>query len=92
VEPLDAKNFFENYLAGPLVIALYITWKVYSYFTEDPRVERRGWKFLKTINEINILSDIRDSALDKDLEPRKVYKTWMEWLRAAPMRIVHSLI
>jgi amino acid transporter len=92
VEPLSAKNFFENYLAAPLVIALYISWKIYSSFTTDPRVERRGWKFFKTVDEIDILSDMRDTALDKDLVPRKVYDTWSEWLRAAPMRIVRSLV
>ncbi|OXV11170.1 hypothetical protein Egran_01073 [Elaphomyces granulatus] len=92
VEPRDAQNFFENYLAAPLVIALYIFWKIYSMFTSDPRVERRGWRFFKAIDEIDVLSDMRDTALDKDLAPRRVYKTWGEWLKAAPMRIVHSLV
>lgn len=92
VQPRDAQTFFENYLAGPLVIGLYVFWKIYSMFTSDPRVERRGWRFFKTIDEIDILSDMRDTALDKDLAPRRVYKTWGEWLKAAPMRVVHSLV
>ncbi|KAN0071100.1 Amino acid permease/ SLC12A domain containing protein [Elaphomyces granulatus] len=92
VQPRDAQTFFENYLAAPLVIGLYIIWKIWSMFTSDPRVERRGWKFFKTIDEIDVLSDMRDTALDKDLAPRRVYKTWGEWLKAAPMRIVHSLV
>jgi len=29
---LDPKTFFELYLAGPFLIALYIIWKVYSWF------------------------------------------------------------
>lgn len=29
---LDASIFFELYLAGPLVIFLYLVWKVYSWF------------------------------------------------------------
>jgi len=92
VQPRDAQTFFENYLAAPLVIGLYIFWKIWSMFTSDPRVERRGWKFFKTIDEIDVLSDMRDTALDKDLAPKRVYKTWGEWLKAAPMRIVHSLV
>ena len=29
---LDASTFFQLYLAGPLVIFLYLVWKVYSWF------------------------------------------------------------
>lgn len=29
---LDASNFFQLYLAGPLLIFLYLCWKVYSWF------------------------------------------------------------
>lgn len=29
---LDPKTFFELYLAGPFLIALYLIWKVYSWF------------------------------------------------------------
>ena len=29
---LNASNFFQLYLAGPLLIFLYLCWKVYSWF------------------------------------------------------------
>lgn len=29
---LDPTTFFQDYLAGPFIIALYIAWKVYSWF------------------------------------------------------------
>lgn len=29
---LDAELFFQAYLAGPFILALYIAWKVYSWF------------------------------------------------------------
>lgn len=29
---LDASTFFQSYLAGPLLIALYLVWKIYSWF------------------------------------------------------------
>jgi yeast amino acid transporter len=31
---LDASTFFQLYLAGPLLIFLYVLWKVYSWFAE----------------------------------------------------------
>ncbi|KAL1968212.1 hypothetical protein VTN77DRAFT_2047 [Rasamsonia byssochlamydoides] len=92
VAPKNAQTFFENYLAAPIIILLYVFWRIYSYFTNDPRVEKRGWKLLKSVDEIDILSDMRDTALDVDLEPRKKYDTWGEWLKAAPMRVVRSVI
>lgn len=91
IAPLDASTFFQNYLAAPLVIALYLFWRIYSAYTKDPRVEKRGWKLLRSIDEIDVLSDMRDTALDADLEPRKKYDTWGEWLKAAPMRVVRSI-
>lgn len=29
---LDPTTFFEDYLAGPILIFLYVVWKVYSWF------------------------------------------------------------
>lgn len=31
-DPLDASTFFQLYLAGPLLIFLYLGWKIYSWF------------------------------------------------------------
>jgi amino acid transporter len=92
VAPKDAKNFFENYLAFPIVIFFYVVWKVYSYFTKDPRVEKRGWKMWRSVEEIDVLSGIRDSALDIDLVPRVKYDTWGAWFKAIPMRLLRSFI
>lgn len=30
---LDASTWFQLYLAGPLLVFLYLVWKVYSFFT-----------------------------------------------------------
>ncbi|KAJ5157927.1 general amino-acid permease GAP1 [Penicillium canariense] len=91
VAPKDIQNFFENYLALPLVIALYLIWKIYSIFSQDATVNHRGWKLIYSVDEIDVLSDMRDTALDVDLEPRKEYATWGEWLKAAPVRVVRSI-
>jgi amino acid transporter len=92
VATMSANSFFQNYLAAPIVIFLYLFWKIFSHFSSDPKVEKRGWKFLRSTSEIDILSDMRDTALDDDLEPKRKYATWGEWFKAAPMRIVRSFI
>ncbi|OJJ46220.1 hypothetical protein ASPZODRAFT_67015 [Penicilliopsis zonata CBS 506.65] len=92
IAPLNATDFFENYLSVPLILALYFCWKIYSANSKDPKINNRGWKILLNIEEIDVMSHIRDGALDVDLPPRKVYATWGEWFKAAPMRMVRSLI
>jgi amino acid transporter len=89
VAPKDAETFFMNYLAAPVVILLFIFWMVYTKFNKDPSLDRGGW-FIKVEN-IDVLSNMRDGALDVDLAPRVEYPTWGAWFKAAPMRIVRSL-
>ncbi|KAH8691405.1 putative general amino-acid permease GAP1 [Talaromyces proteolyticus] len=91
VAPKDAQAFFENYIAAPLVIGLYLLWKLYSVYHKDPRINHRGWKPFLKVEEMDILSGMRDGALDVDLPPRVEYATRGEWLKAAPMRLLHSL-
>lgn len=31
---LNASNWFQDYLAGPLLVFLYFVWKVYSWFVQ----------------------------------------------------------
>jgi amino acid transporter len=87
----DVMVFFENYLALPLIVVLYLVWKVYSSFTKNAGVKSKGWKFLLTMEEIDVVSDMRDGALDVDLPPKGEYPTFGEWLKAAPMRALRSL-
>lgn len=91
VQPLDAQTFFENYLAAPLVIFLYAIWKTYQFFTTDPTVEKRGWKMYRTLDEIDVFTGIRDTALDVGIEPRVKYDTWGAWAKALPMRLIRSV-
>jgi yeast amino acid transporter len=92
VAPKSAELFFENYLAAPIVIALYVGWKIYSEYTSDPTVEKRGWKLWRSIEEIDVFSGMRDTALDIDLEPRVKYDNWVEYLKAVPMMLLRSVI
>ncbi|RFU29503.1 hypothetical protein B7463_g6842, partial [Scytalidium lignicola] len=52
---LDAKTFFESYLAGPFLIGLYLMWKVYSWFV---RPEDRPL-YVK-IKDIDIYTNMRE--------------------------------
>ena len=53
---LSANNFFELYLAGPLLIFLYLVWKVYSWFFRP--ADRPLW--IKT-RDIDIYTGMRDT-------------------------------
>jgi amino acid transporter len=90
VAPKDAQIFFENYLAAPLVIFLFVSWMVYSKLNKDPALDRGGW-FI-AVEKMDVLSHIRDGALDVDLPPKVEYPSWRAWIKAAPMRIVRSII
>ncbi|KAJ5658282.1 Amino acid transporter [Penicillium longicatenatum] len=89
VYPKNAEDFFMNYLAAPIAILLFIFWQVYTYFNKDPALERGGW-FIKVEN-MDVLSGMRDGILDVDLPPKVEYPTWGAWFKAAPMRIFRSL-
>jgi len=53
---LSANNFFQLYLAGPLLIFLYLCWKGYSWFY---RPADRPW-FVRT-QDIDIYTGMRDT-------------------------------
>lgn len=70
-----AQNFFEVFLAGPFVIALYVVWKVYH----------KEWRMFIPASEMDITSGRRSIELGDDYV--HVKKTWAN----LPMRIVHTL-
>jgi len=71
----QASAFFQTYLAGPIIIALFVGWKLYS----------RIWKWYVPAHEMDITSGRRSLELDPDDMPPK--KTW----KNAPMRVVRAL-
>lgn len=56
---LDPKTFFELYLAGPFLIALYAMWKIYSWF-----VRPSDRPLYVKIRDIDIYTGMRESQLD----------------------------
>ena len=52
---LKAETFFELYLAGPFVLALYLFWKVYSWF----KVPAHRPLYI-AIKDIDIYTDMRE--------------------------------
>lgn len=89
VAPKDAETFFQSYLAAPLIILLFVGWLLYTKWNKDPSLDRGGW-FI-SVEKMDVLSDIRDGALDVDVPPTVEYSTWGEWFKAAPMRIARSI-
>jgi amino acid transporter len=59
----DAGYFFQQFLAAPLILFLYLCWKVYS----------RDWRLFVRVHEMDLRSGAR--ALELDDEPMPV-KTW----------------
>jgi len=57
---LDPTTWFQAYLAGPLLVFLYLVWKVYSWFV---RPSDRPL-FVRT-RDIDILSGMRDLSDDR---------------------------
>ena len=55
---LDPKSFFQAYLAGPFLIALYLIWKVYSWFYRPS-----DRPFFVALKDIDIYSGMRPSQL-----------------------------
>ena len=75
---LVAKTFFELYLAGPFLIALYLIWKVYSWFARP--ADRP--LFVK-IKDIDVYTGMRDyvqeiSGADVPEEERRASVTAMQ--------------
>lgn len=69
------QNFFQMYLAGPIILALYLFWKVYS----------REWRMWVPANEMDITSGRR--SIDVETEDIPPVKTWGN----APMRAIRAL-
>jgi amino acid transporter len=68
---LNASNFFQLYLAGPLFVFLYLCWKIYSWFM---RPEDRPL-YIK-LKDIDIYTGMRDtqtmiSGMDVPPETRR---------------------
>lgn len=68
----DAEAFFEQYLAAPIVLLLYLFWKVYS----------GNWRPWVKLADIDLMAGARPMEFDdEEIEPPK---TWAN----LPMRIL----
>ncbi|KAH8890922.1 amino-acid permease inda1 [Thozetella sp. PMI_491] len=61
----DAYYFFEQYLAAPIVIALYLGWKIYT----------NDWRLYIPVDEMDLKSGARMATPGDDDEP-EVPRTW----------------
>jgi yeast amino acid transporter len=76
----SASGFFEQYLAAPLILALYLFWKIYS----------REWRFLVPLHEMDVTSGIRGNIneLKQIAAENHVEETWAN----LPLRMMRMLI
>jgi len=56
---LDASNFFQLYLAGPLLVFLFFVWKIWSWFKRP--ADRPLWIPIKNID---IYAGMRETQLN----------------------------
>jgi amino acid transporter len=80
---LDPKTFFELYLAGPFLIALYIGWKVYSWFFRP--ADRPLYVKIK---DIDIYTGLRQRTDSPDLQNVKKRRSPKEFIMAGVRNII----
>ncbi|KAI1213092.1 amino acid permease/ SLC12A domain-containing protein [Annulohypoxylon truncatum] len=73
----DAADFFEQYLAAPIVIFLYLVWKIYS----------GDWQMWVKLHDIDLMAGARPLEFDEDDEEVTEKKTW----KNLPVRIFRAL-
>ena len=78
VQPLDAEGFFEQYLAGPLILGLYLFWKVWT----------REWYLLTPLRDIDVTYGTRSNL--EDLQAAAEQQRKDRAFKNLPMRVVHS--
>lgn len=72
----DAQSFFMSFLAGPIILALYLGWKVYT----------REWKLYVRASEMDLQTGI--VLLDEEEKEEEKEKTWA----SLPKRIMSAVI
>lgn len=72
----DAEIFFQNYLAAPIVIALYLGWKVYT----------KDWRLYIPAQEVDLTTNLR-MLTPEDNEDKEEERTWSN----LPARAWHTL-
>ncbi|KAH7025432.1 putative amino acid transporter [Macrophomina phaseolina] len=96
----NPEKFFKAYLAAPLIIGLYIFWKVYSATSNDPRINHRGWKLWMKAHEMDLTSGMREGILavphgpEGDEHPilECKSKSWWQKVKEAPVVIWRAFI
>ncbi|GAB1320452.1 hypothetical protein MFIFM68171_10662 [Madurella fahalii] len=73
----DAEVFFEQYLAAPIVIALYLGWKIYT----------RDWRMWVPAHEVDLKTGVRMLLPGEEDEKAVLEKSWKDW----PKRIGRAL-
>ncbi|KAK5175826.1 uncharacterized protein LTR77_000966 [Saxophila tyrrhenica] len=79
VASLDAESFFTSFLAGPLILFLYLLWKVVT----------KEWYLLTPLESIDVSYGVRTNL--EDLQAAAEQQRKERAMRNFPMRVVHTL-
>jgi yeast amino acid transporter len=79
VKDADAYTFFSQYLAGPLILALYLFWKVWT----------KEWYFLTPLSGVDVSYGVRTNL--EELQEAAERQRKERELKNLPMRIFHTL-
>jgi amino acid transporter len=93
----DAKSFFQTMLTLPLLIALYLFWKIFSATSSNPKLNYRGWRLYVRTSEMDVLTGIRDGVLLDPAEgarirEEKAARPFTRKVMDVPMALYRALI
>lgn len=75
---LDPTTFFQDYLAGPFLLVLYIGYKGWSWF-----FAKEARPLYIKIKDIDVYSGLREGQLDRVIDEEKVEKSGpMGWAKS----------
>jgi yeast amino acid transporter len=79
VAPLSAYDFFASYIAAPIILALYLGWKIWT----------KEWYLLTKLSEIDVSYGVRGNL--EELQAAAMQQKKERALKNLPMRIIHTL-
>ncbi|KAF1992637.1 putative general amino-acid permease GAP1 [Aulographum hederae CBS 113979] len=85
-----AQDFFEVWLAAPIILALYIFWKVFAALSKDGAINTRGWKPFVRVEEMDLDTGLREALIQESPEERKM--SVAEQAKSLPKRILTAFV
>jgi len=58
----DAKAFFQSYLAAPVAITFYVSWKIKTGIQTD--IQTGNWRFMVRAEDMDVTKGLREGTLE----------------------------